>query len=124
MSTLDHRDAFRTQLEAALKADEQHLARFRYLLTITQSRLVSVSDSPFLWQPHPHIEMLERLIASSEATIALLRKTLEEIASAPDRQTVNTSSPKDNRPHLIQKLSTVADRLKVLTTRLLHRRRG
>jgi hypothetical protein len=75
-----HRSAFRAEIEALLKADEQHLTRLRLLLVTTQERLFSAPDDPILSY---QAEALESIINSSTAKMALLRKTLEK--TAPER---------------------------------------
>jgi hypothetical protein len=76
----DHRDEFKAQLETAMKTDEGHLVIFRHQLALTQARLFREPDSHILQR---QAAMLEDLISSSEAKIASLRDTLDNLMGKP-----------------------------------------
>jgi hypothetical protein len=77
--TTEHRSAIKAEIRAALQADEQHLARFHYLLTVVRNRLTAAPDNHHLWL---QVEILEDIIAVSEGKIAALRKILGRLSSA------------------------------------------
>jgi hypothetical protein len=78
--TTDHRDEFKAQLEAAMKTDEGHLVIFRHQLALTQARLFREQDSDILQK---QVAMLQSLISSSEAKLASLRDTLDNLMGKP-----------------------------------------
>jgi hypothetical protein len=74
---VNHIAKFKAEIESQLRADEEHLVRFRHSLAEAKARLqLKPSEQVLMFQ----VDLIEGVIERSEAKMAMLRETLERLS--------------------------------------------